>query len=481
MVFLKNHPKALPYLFLTEMWERFGFYVVQGLLVLYMSTHYGFSDDTSYTIMGVFSALAYIAPFVGGFLADRVLGARVAIVWGAIFLSIGYALLAIPWTDSFYVALSTIIVGNGLLKPNISSLLGSLYDDNDPRRDSGFTIFYIGINLGVLLSGFCSGYIKDNWGWSAAFALASIGLIIGLLTFAAGMKYLISSHNPVFVKKPRQKPWLRWAVIAGALVTIVLLSLLLQNDFLAKWLLPCAGIFLLIYLMFITLKQAQPYRNRMLTLNALIISSIIFWMIYLQLFFSVNMFIERIVNRNVFGFHIPTTAFYALEAIFIIILGPLFAWSWQTLAQARRNPSTFIKFVLAIVCLGLAFLVLALSTHFSNSHSLVNPLWVVFSYLLITIGELFLSPIGLSAVTTLSPKHLVGMMMGIWFVALGFGGQFAGWLAKLSNVDAKVASMTDQMFIYRAAFLDYALIAFCVALFLFVIHLVIKRILFEHN
>src|SRR3990167_454908 len=171
-----RHPIALPFLFLTEMWERFGFYVVQGLLILYMTQYFGFTDNEGYTILGVFSALVYISPFIGGFLADKILGFKTAIVWGGLFLIVGYALLSLPYPKLlFYPALATIIIGNGLFKPNISSLLGTQYASNDPRRDSGFTIFYIGINIGAFLAGISSGYIKNFFGWRTSFGLAAFG------------------------------------------------------------------------------------------------------------------------------------------------------------------------------------------------------------------------------------------------------------------------------------------------------------------
>lgn len=477
MFFLKNHPKALPFLFLTEMWERFGFYVVQGMLVLYMAKEFHFSDDASYTIMSVFSALAYIAPFVGGFLADRMLGAKTAIVWGGIFLSAGYAMLAMHWPNGFYLSLATIIVGNGLLKPNISTLLGSLYEADDPRRESGFTIFYMGINLGVLLAGISSGYIKDHLGWQAGFALASAGLIFGLFIFRAGLHQLEKLKHSPLNEHPTVSIWMKGGIILACFATIYCVSHLLQDSLLATWLLPSAGLVLVIFLAIVTCKQKQPQRSQLLSLNALIFSSIVFWMIYLQMFFSANLFIERLVDKQIFGIHIPTTVFYALEAVFIILLGPVFAWVWQTLSQSSRNPSPFLKFILAIACVGMAFLVLSVSTHFTNAEHLVNPLWVVCSYCLITIGELFLSPIGLSAVTTLAPRELMGMMMGIWFVALGFGGQFAGWLARLASIPADVTSLAGQLSIYKLAFLNYALIAFAVSIILYMIQLVMKKFL----
>jgi POT family proton-dependent oligopeptide transporter len=474
---MNNHqPKALPFLFLTEMWERFGFYVVQGMLVLYMTKAFGFSDSDSYTIMGVFSALAYISPFPGGMLADRFLGFKTAITWGGLFLSSGYAMLALS-TDSknaFYLSLATIIIGNGLFKPNVSSLLGSLYAFGDPRRESGFTLFYIGINLGVLLSS-SSGFIKNHFGWPASFGLASVGLILGLIIFGLGLKHFPTPQSETAEPAKTTPLLVKLGLLGGSFIAIALISLLLQNQLLAKWLLPSAGILLLIFLLQTALRQDTVNRRNMLSLIALILSSIIFWMIFLQLFFSATLFIDRVVDKTVFGLNIPTTAFYALESIFVILLGPLFAWSWQTLSENERNPSPFSKFVLAIGFVGLGFLTLAVSTWFPGSNHMVSPWWIALSYCLITVGEMLLSPIGLSAVTTMAPRAMVGMMMGIWFVATGFGGQFAGLLAKIASIPETITDTGAQMVIYRTAFLDYTGIALGVALVLFIIQLLLKR------
>ncbi len=466
-----RHPKALPYLFLTEMWERFGFYVVQGMLVLYFTQSYGFSDDVSYTIVGVFSALAYISPMVGGFIADRMLGFKQAIVWGGIFLCAGYAFLSVSNPSNFYYALATIVIGNGLFKPNISSLLGALYPEDDAARDAGFTIFYIGINLGSLLAGFTSGFIKDHFGWHAGFGLASVGLIVGLIIFASGFKsgaiqYQSSSYvaKNIFLKKP--------LILLYCLIAIPLLGLLLQNQFLGQWLLPIFGIFLLFFIFILAAKEPEAVRNRLMILNILIISAVIFWMLWLQLFFSANLFIDRLVNKTVFNFAIPTTVFYALESVFVILLGPIFAWYWMFSNRHQINFSPMLKFVIAIFFVGLAFITLGAST-FTNE--LVNPLWILISYFFITIGELFLSPIGLAAVTLLSPKNLTGMMMGIWFVALGFGGQFAGVLAKLSSIPDTIKDIPGQLIIYRKAFFIFAIIAFCVAVILLIVQLLVRK------
>jgi POT family proton-dependent oligopeptide transporter len=475
---MRRHPKALPYLFLTEMWERFGFYVVQGLLVLYMTKQFGYSDSKSYTILGMFTALAYISPMIGGYLADAVLGFKQAILWGSIFLIVGYALMAVPGDNLFYIALATIIVGTGLFKPNISSLLGALYKPGDPGRDSGFTIFYIGINVGVLLSGISSGTVKAHFGWHVGFALASVGLIIGLITFWIGLKWGNMNLTVKPTRKIADRFWMKKPLLfLYCVLSVGVITVFLQSSFVGNWLLPLVGVALLFFVFILAYRQEEQYRKPLYMLNYLIISSIVFWAIYWQMFFSANLFIDRMVNKTIFGINVPTTAFYTLESIFIILLGPLLAWSWQSLNQSNRNPSPFIKFIVAILFVGLGFLTLAVSTFFPDSQNLISPFWVVVSYLLITVGEMLLSPIGLSAVTMLSPPHLTGMMMGIWFVALGFGGQFAGVLAKLASVPEETQDILAQLPIYRQAFLDYTYVALGVALGLFLLQKVLKKIL----
>ncbi len=472
----RRHPKALPYLFLTEMWERLGFYIVQGMLVLYMTKAYGFSDDQSYTIAGVFTSLAYIAPMLGGVIADRILGFKLSIVFGGIFLSAGYAILATPFPTLFYVGLATVIVGNGLFKPNISSLLGLLYPVGNTARDTGFTIFYIGINIGALLSG-VSGTIQQYFGWHMVFLIASMGLLIGLCVFAAGMKWgdmqFTVEGRHALLKHPLLSSTL---IFFYCLLLIAALSFLLHSSILGKWLLPMVGILLLIFMFVLAFRQDPLQRNRLITLNVLIISSVVFWALFWQIFFSVNLFIDRIINKQVFGIEISTTWFYTLESVFIVILGPFFAWSWQTLNRNEKNPTPFAKFILAIFSMGFAFLILMLSTFFPEKNHLVNPLWVVFSYLFITMGDLLLSPIGLAAVVMLSPARLTGMMMGIWFSALGFGGQFGGLLAKMSSIPENAKDVTNQLPIYREAFLNYASIALGVAFFLFILQFFLRKL-----
>lgn len=454
-----RHPQGLPYLFLTELWERFGFYVVQGLLVLYTTEYLGFSDNQSYTIQGVFTALVYSSPLIGGYVANRLLGFKTSVVWGGFFLIAGYFLLALPSTNQnlFYPALAIIIVGNGLFKPNISSLLGAQYEPHDQHRDAGFTLFYIGINIGALLAGLSSGYIKEYLGWHMSFALSSIGLIIGLLTFFYGLKYIKESE------KPPSDILSKIAIFGACLVAIGGIHAVLRIELLAKWLLPCVGVVLLFYLSVLTFKQSAEYRQKMMILMTLVISSIMFWVLFLQAFLSVNLFVDRLVDKQFLGLPLTTTVFYASESIFIIILGPLFAWIWQRLSNQNRNPSPIHKFIGGLFFAGLGFLLLSQSTYFSNAQGLIPAIWVFAAYFIITIGELLLSPIGLSAVTTLAPAHLVGFMMGVWFIGTGFGGMFAGLAAKLASIPENVTSSIEKLAIYHQAFFYYACMAFVVA------------------
>jgi POT family proton-dependent oligopeptide transporter len=466
----RSQPAALPYLSLTELWERFGFYIVQGLLVLYLTQSFGMSDQESYEISGLYAGVVYIAPFFGGMIADRWLGFQTSILLGGLFLVLGYSLLALPIAPQYllYPALSTIIIGNGLFKPNISSLLGNQYDIGDVRRDSGFTIFYIGINIGVFLAGMSSGYIRELFGWHASFGMAAVGLLIGLAVFIRGFRHL--RHNEVEYSITRIG-----TTILGAILLITIVSLLFHVPAVANYILPGAGVLLLFYLTSLTKREEGQARRRLMLLNFLIISSVIFWAIFTQIFFAANLFIDRLVDHNFFGYHLATTVFYSSESIFIILLGPFFAWSWHALGRNDLNPSPVLKFASGLLFLGLGFLVLAISTRYLDANGQVHALWVFAGYFIITIGELLVSPVGLSAVTMLAPRHLVGMMMGVWFVATGFGGLFAGQLAKTASIPETVVTTAGKMAIYHGAFLYFAILAIGVSALLFVLHLFLKK------
>lgn len=459
-----KQPPALNYLFLTEMWERFGFYTAQGLLVLYMTNYFQLEDKQSFVISGLFAGLAYIAGVFGGYIADRWLGFKTTITWGGIALILGYLSLAFAIElHIFYLSLSIIIVGNGLLKPNISGLLGEQYENNSPVREAGFTIFYMGINIGAALSGF-SGYIRDYFGWHAPFFCASLGMCLAMFIF------FMSRHQ--FKSRPVANGQRSKLLLLVCLMFVVgVITTLFDFVKNAEWILPSLGVLLLLYISKLTLSLTKTQRANMLLLLLLILSSIIFWMLFYQLFIAANLFVERLVQKQYGSVALSTTLFYASEGVFIILLAPLFALFWQRTALTKYHLSVVNKFACGLLFMGLGFLLLTISTQYPNANMLINPLWVFAAYLLITIGEIFLSPIGLAAITALSPPGYVGLMMGTWFVATGFGGFFAGMIATIAAIPHAVTTNIEKLAIYHHAFLIYALIGLCFAIALFLINL----------
>jgi len=472
----QSHPKGLTTCFLTEMWERFGFYIIQGLLILYMTQKFSFSDDHAYAVLGGYTGLAYISPVLGGYLADHVFGFRLSVFIGGILFSVGYGLLALAGQSWFYWPLAIIVLGNGLFKPNISSLLGTLYERDDPRRDAGFTLFYVGINLGAFLATLSAGFIQQAWGWGAAFSAASIGLIIGLITFYYGFR---QQPNIGVLKSQSDQISLfslhrRSIQIILAIVGIITVAELLQHSQITNILLTVLSIGVLIYFFRLAFQYTGQQRKNILLMITLIITSVIFWLLYMQVFFSVTLFIERDVNRQLFGIQIPTIAFISLEIIFIFIFGPLLSKLWHNLHVKKRNPSYLAKFTIAFFSTALCFYVLSVAASHPDGQT-VSAWWIVIAYFFITFGELLLSPIGLAAITELAPQKIVGMMMGIWFFWTGIGGVLAGEFAKLSSVPKSLQDRILEMHLYQQAFQQYALLALIAACVLVCIVLFKRR------
>lgn len=475
-----RQPKALTPLFLTELWERFGFYLIQSLLVLYLTQALDFSDSTAFMILGEYTALIYIAPLGGGYFSDRILGPRYSILIGAVFLASGYTLLGLSGQKLLFLSLAIVVIGNGLLKPNISSFLGEFYYEDDPRRDAGFTLFYIGINIGALLALGSSGFIKEWWGWQVAFLCAAAGMFISLGTFCFGFKSYENRGMPIPYDQIEPKNF-RWMshkisilILIGAGVFIAH-SLLIKTS-IASILQPILGIVLLCILFFLSFKLKTSQRHKLWVLIILILASVIFWGLFFQMFSAINLFVERNVDRRWLGMTIPAPAFISLESIFIVILGPLFAFSWKRLHIKKLDPTPGIKFSLAMFCLALAMGVLVLGIHWHRPDGLVSPLWTLLFYLMVTLGEMFLSPIGLSMVTELAPPHLSGFLMGVWFMSMGFGGELSGFLAKQASIPKPSMSLSTMNAIYSHSFMTDALLSFIAGLILLVLSPWLKRL-----
>ena len=428
-----GHPKGLFVCFATEMWERFSYYGMRALLILYLTKHWEFTDATSYLIYGAYTSLVYIMPVFGGMLADQILGSKKAVTYGAILLVFGHLGMTVESNEQiFYLSLALIVSGVGFLKPNISTMVGALYEEGDPRRDSGFTIFYMGINIGAFTATLLCGYLGEEIGWAYGFGAAGIGMLLGLFIFLWGQKYLEGLAEPPsnkYMTKVNGISYENWAYISGV-VMVLITWFLVQNSQLVGQLLGGFGvIFIGAWLLYALVKCAPEERDRLIVVGILILFSLIFWALFEQAGSSLNILTDRGVDRVIFGWEVPASMFQSLNAGFIFTIAPLFALLWIALANRNMEPSTPIKFSIGIVLVGLGFLALVYGMNASEGLQ-TGVIWIVLIYLLHTLGELCLSPVGLSSVTKLSPQRIVGFMMGMWFFASAAGNYVASLIAK---------------------------------------------------
>ena len=448
-----GHPKALFILFFTEMWERFSFYGMKALLIFYLTKYHLFSDDSGNLLIGSYAALVYAVPVIGGFIADKYLGFRKAIVFGGIMLVLGHLGMAYEGNAAtqsitgeitrdnsalqvFYFSLALIILGVGFLKANISSLVGELYEVGDKRRDSGFTLFYMGINLGSFLATIVCVWLGETYGWSYGFGAAGVGMFFGLITFISGKKLLMGkgeSNNQSFLEKTSFGLKNEWLIYIGSILSTLIFWQMVQNHEAVSWALKVAGGVSFLYIVYYAATQLDgKARDQLIALTILIVFTIVFWALFEQAYTSMNLFADRILDRHIFGFELSAGQFLSFNALFIILLAPVFAWLWVKLG--KYNPNTAVKFALALALVGLGFGALVMGINVSGAGK-VAAVWLILAYLLHTCGELSLSPVGLSAVTKLSPVKIVGFMMGVWFLATASSEFIASLLANIASVD----------------------------------------------
>lgn len=452
-----GHPRGLLVCFLTELWERFSYYGMRALLILYLTKHFLFGDNQALHIFAAYSAMVYLMPVIGGILADRYLGARKAVVFGAILLVLGHFGMALEgpaaytnesgeveresfYLQTFYLSLALIISGVGFLKANISTIVGALYQPGDPRRDSGFTLFYMGINIGAFAATILCGWLGEAYGWAYGFGLAGIGMLLGLTTFLRGQVHLGGRAEPPAPERLRERVLpgisIETAIyLASAIGVLVVWQLMQHRDLIGQLLQGTGGIMLVVILFFAFTRCTPVERDRMLVITALIGFSVVFWSLFEQAGSSLNLFADRFVDRQMFDREIPASVFQSINPFFIFLLAPLFSLLWIRLAARNLEPSTPVKFSLAIFQVGLGFLALVYGAHQADSATSVGLWWLVLIYLLHTSGELCLSPVGLSAVTKLSVPRIVGMMMGVWFLASAGAGYIAGEIARLTGAE----------------------------------------------
>ena len=460
-----GHPAGLYICFGTELWERFSFYGMKYLLLLYLTKYHLFADDMGLAVLGSYSALVYAMPVLGGLIADRYLGMRRAVVYGGLLLVAGHLGMAFEGEQArmigdtvvrddsalqvFYLSLALIIMGVGFLKPNISTVVGKLYPENDPRRDSGFTIFYMGINIGAFTATLLCGWLGEVYGWSYGFGAAGIGMLLGLVLFIWGQP-LLEGHGEAPSDEAladRKGPLkLEHLIYLVGLLGVAVLWQVVQFTAVVGTLLNVVSLLTLGGLLwYIFARCDRVQRDRMLALIVLIVSTVFFWALFEQGAGSMTLFADRATDKTLFGVSLTASQFGAANSFFIFTLAPLFAMLWTWLGRRGLEPSTPVKFGLGIAQAGLGFGALAYGTQFPDQAGLVSAWWLILAYLLHTTGELCLSPVGLSAVTKLSVPGVVGVMMGAWFLASAYSSYVAALLGTMITEADGFVVLFDQL------------------------------------
>ena len=443
-----GHPRGLYMLFFAEMWERFSYYGMRALLVLYLTKHWLFSDGDASMIYGAYTALVYITPVIGGYIADKYLGQRKAVLYGAVLLTIGHFMMGFegdggggsPALNVFWLALAFIIVGTGFLKANISVMVGQLYPRTDVRRDGAYTIFYMGINLGAFLGALLCGYLGETYGWKYGFGAAGVGMLLGLIVFVIGRPALRGngeSSNPERLRQRTLGVPFEWLLYGFGLALVLVCWFMVQNQQIVGAALGLCGALLLGYVIWIaTTRLDRHARDRIFAAMLLMVGSVLFWSLFEQAGSSLNLYTDRYVDRTMLGWEVPASMFQSINSFYIILLAPLFAAAWTWLGRRGLEPSAPAKFGLAVVQLGAGFLVLVAGAAAMATGDLTPVLFIFLIYLLHTTGELCLSPVGLSAMNRLAPAHMASLIMGSWFFASATGNFVAGLISAATGSEA---------------------------------------------
>lgn len=462
---MTKHPKGLYLLFFTELWERFGFYTLQTIIILYMTKGLLMPDTQANLLYAASSSLLYLTPMLGGYLADRYLGFQRSIIIGGILFIAAYSLAAFPGKTFFFFGLSLLICANGFFKPNVSAIVGELYGENDPRRDSGFTLFYMGINIGALIPPLIAGTLVTKYGWHSGFILAAAGMAVGQIIFIFGKKALGQAGvAPRGGTHPTSVGFLFYILLAtGTLLFSGLCQLAFLFPETTDVLIEIAAVIVFLVVMFFLFKEPPTQRKKMFACLILIIISVAFWSLYNQTFTSLMLFADRNMEKHFFGIPIDAEATQFFNPFFIISLSPVLSRLWIRMDKAGLNPATQLKFTLGIFIMSAGYFVLAFGAHFFGHNGLTSPGWLIGSYFLQTIAELLISPIGLAMITVLSPKRLVGMMMGVWFFSQAASFAIGGMLANVAANPKHLHAAASLPF-YTHAFFVFGVIALVMGL-----------------
>ncbi|MGH7499757.1 MAG: peptide MFS transporter [Gemmatimonadales bacterium] len=452
-----GHPRGLSTLFFTEMWERFSYYGMRALLILFMTAPLatgglGFDTAKAGAIYGTYVALVYLTSLPGGWIADRFLGQRRATLYGGVVIMLGHIALAVPSLATFYLGLGLVTIGTGLLKPNVSTMVGQLYTPEDQRRDAGFSLYYTGINLGAFIAPFICGWLaqsaafrsllasaglnpESSWHWG--FAMAAVGMFFGLIQYLGGWKHLgDAGMHPVAPESTEERVRQRTQLRLGLLVVAAIVAIVGGGSatgalpITAEWVANAFGVLLVVatvaffFWMFALGKWTPAERKRLLVVLVLFVAATVFWSVFEQAGSTLNLFAQRNTQTVALGYQFPPSWFQSMEPFFLVVLSPVFAWLWIRLG--RHDPSSPTKFTIGLVCVAGSFALLVPAAKQSMGGALVGPVWLTGTYLLQAIGELCLSPVGLSAMTRLAPARIAGLTMGVWFLATSMGNYLGG-------------------------------------------------------
>ncbi|KGE12901.1 peptide MFS transporter [Sphingobacterium deserti] len=475
-----KYPKQLWYLFLVEMWERFCFYGMRGVLAIFMVDQLLLSEKDANLKYGAIQAFVYAFTFVGGIFADKILGFKRSLTFGAILMILGNGLIAINPHDFFYFGIALTIIGTGFFKPNISSMVGDLYKEGDSRRDAGFGIFYSGINVGALLGGALCVWLGKEHSWNLAFLAAAIVMFIGIIIFLATKKQLGPIGNSPIAHLPAAKKT-TWEVLVylGALVCIPLIFIMVNNTRYTDLFMYTIGPLALGYFLYQIFREADAkVRQKLIAALVLILFSILFFAIFEQAGGSLALFAKDNLHTNLLFFNIdPNVVNNGANSLFVIVFSPILGLLWLALAKKKLEPNTVIKFGLGFLLLGVGYYVFFGTRFFADESGKTSLGVFTLAYLAVTLGELCLSPIGLSMITKLSPRHLGGMMMGLWFLASAYGQYVAGLLGAGMSSPDEGASLMDKLIGYTAGYEQLAWYSFIAGIILIVLSPFVKRLM----
>ena len=491
-----GHPIGIYICFLTEMWERFSYYGMRALLILYLTKYHLFGAEKASMIYGAFVGLVYMMPIIGGYLSDRYLGSRKAVTYGAILLVFGHGLMAFHGQAAyisedtvirdetalniFFFALALIITGVGFLKANITTVVGALYGPKDPRRDSGFTIFYMGLNLGALISMLIVGYVGETYGWNYGFSIAGIGMFFGLMVFLWGQKLLDGHAEPSNPERLKEIAFAginkETAIYIGGIALVIVSWFLMQYQQLVGFFLGASGFIMIgIILVYGFMQCTKIERERLMVMCCLIVFQSVFYALFEQQAASLTLLADQQFDKNIFGLQIKASQVQTMNTLFVCILAPVMAWGWLALAKKNLEPSTPVKFGLAMIIIGAGYMIFFFFFGGDESTS-KSFLWLVFIYFSLSWAELFIIPVGLSMVTKMSVAKIVGMVMGTWFLFMAVGNYMAGWISSLMGVSGHGGSsamldMDATMGVYSTI----GIVSIGVGLFIFILTPLLKK------